>query len=112
MKWGDHEVPEWEREHLLLRDGCRDSIRNFWQKSGLSPCREFYDVAQHKCEVCGREYKRAQDLKAHKTRQRHHFEQITKVSDTAKKEAIKAKHEEAQEQLPTAKWGEEPADNC
>ena len=112
VKWGGHEVPEWEREHLLLRDGCRDSIRNFWQKSGLSPCREFYDVAQHKCEVCGREYKRAQDLKAHKTRQRHHFEQITKVSGTAKKEAIKAKHEEAQEQLPTAKWGEDPADNC
>ena len=34
------------------------------------------------------------------------------MSDTAKKEAIKAKHEEAQEQLPTAKWGEESGDNC
>ena len=65
VQWGGQEKPEWEREHLLLRDGCRDSIRDFWDKSGLSPCQEFYDVDEHKCEVCGKEFKRAQDLKVH-----------------------------------------------
>ena len=112
VKYAGYDTPEWNREHLLLRDGCRDSIRRFWDESGLSPCKEFYEVAQHKCEVCGREYKRAQDLKAHKTRQKHHVEQFTKVSGAAKKAAIAAKYEEAQELLPTAKWGEVPADNC
>ena len=65
VQWGGQEKLEWEREHLLLRDGCRDSIRDFWDKSGLSPCQEFYDVDEHKCEVCGKEFKRAQDLKVH-----------------------------------------------
>ena len=112
VKWGGYKKPEWEREHLLLRDGCRDSIRNFWDKSGLSPCKEFYEVDQHKCEVCGKEFRRAQDLKGHKTKKKHHFEQIRKVSGAAKKEAKKAKKEEAQKLLPKAFWGEEPADNC
>ena len=112
VKWGGFEEPEWEREHLLLRDGCRDSIRAFWDKSGLSPCQEFYAVEANKCEVCGKEFKRAQDLKAHKTRQRHHVHQMAKVTGTAKKAAKRIKHEEAQALLPTAMWGEVPAENC
>ena len=34
---------------------------------------EFYEIEANKCEICGNEYKRAQDLKAHKTRARHHY---------------------------------------
>ena len=34
------------------------------------------------------------------------------MSGTTKKAAIKAKYEAAQALLPTAKWGDEPADNC
>ena len=91
VKYVGYEVPEWNRnrEHLLLRDGCRDSIRNFWDRSGLSPCKEFYEVNQNKCEVCGREpgceYKRDQDLKDHNTKQKHRFKPIKKVSVATKK---------------------------
>ena len=91
VKYAGCDVPEWNREHLLLRDGCRDSIRCFWDKSGLQPTQEFYDIEEHRCEVCARVYTRAQDLKAHKTRARHHQHQIVKVSGKAKEEAIKTK---------------------
>ena len=91
VKYAGYELPEWNREHLLLRDGCRDSMRCFWDRSGLSPTQETYTVEENKCEVCGREYKRAQDLKAHKTRARHHQHQIVKTSGKAKQEAIKTK---------------------
>ena len=112
VKYAGYEAPEWSREHLLLRDGCRDSIRCFWDKSGLPPTQEFYDIDKNKCEVCGKTYKRAQDLKAHKTREKHHLHQIVQVSGKAKTEAIKTKKEEAQALLPTAKWGDVPAENC
>ena len=57
-------------------------------------------------------YSRSQDLKAHKTKKRHHYHQIIKVSGTAKKAVVHEKMEEAQDNLPTAKWGDEPAKNC
>ena len=64
------------------------------------------------CEVCGKVYKRKQDLKAHKTREKHHYHKMIKVSTQAKKEALKIKMEEAQGMLPTVKWGDKPASNC
>ena len=30
VKWKDYAEPEWEREHLLRRDGCGEMIRDFW----------------------------------------------------------------------------------
>ena len=30
VKYEGYEEPEWSREHLLLRDGCHDDIRDFW----------------------------------------------------------------------------------
>ena len=64
---------EWERENLLLRDGCQDEIRGFWVRSGLKPSKQFYpDLdGKHRCTVCGHTYKRKQDLKAHQTRKKH-----------------------------------------
>ena len=88
------------------------NFNSFWDKSGLDPTKEFFEVDLHKCEVCGGEYERAQDLKAHKTKKRHHYKKIKKPSGAAKKEAKKIKKEKAQELLPTAKWGEVQADNC
>ena len=38
VKYAGYAEPEWSRGHLLERDGCRDTIRAFWAKSGLSPC--------------------------------------------------------------------------
>ena len=114
VKYAGYSEPEWNREHLLLRDGCRDTIRSFWEKSGMSPTQEFYDVDAHKCEVCAREFKRKQDLKAHKTRAKHHYHQIQmkKLSGKAKQDAVKKKKQENQDALPKAKWGEKAADNC
>ena len=34
VKWKGYDEMEWEREHLLARDGCGDTIRAFWAKSG------------------------------------------------------------------------------
>ena len=33
VKYKGYEEPEWSREHLLLRDGCRDTIRDFWSRT-------------------------------------------------------------------------------
>ena len=56
-KYAGYDEPEWSRGHLLERDGCTDVIRSFWDKSGLSPCKEFYDIDENKCEICGKVYK-------------------------------------------------------
>ena len=111
VKYAGYPEPEWNRGHLLERDGCTDAIRAFWADSGLSPCKEYYECDEHRCDVCGRVYNREQDLKSHKTRKRHHQHQIIKVSGTAKKVATQEKLEAAQKALPLVKWGEEPAEN-
>ena len=63
-----HEKEDWEREHLLVRDDCTDSIRNFWSRTGLDPTQDFYkDVTgKDRCTVCDKTYSRVHDLKAHK----------------------------------------------
>jgi len=38
LKWKGYDDIEWEREHLLLRDGCGDMIHAFWARTGLLPC--------------------------------------------------------------------------
>ena len=63
-------------------------------------------------EICAKVFKRAQDLKAHKTRQRHHQQKFTKVTGTATKEALKMKLKTAQAELPQAFWDDTPAENC
>ena len=59
IKWTGYPEPEWERENLLLRDGCQDEIRDFWSRTGLQPSKEYYPTpdGSHKCTVCGRAYK-------------------------------------------------------
>ena len=53
VKWEGHDEPEWEREHLLVRDGCGDSIRDFWATSGKQPSKEFYEDkdGKHRCTI-------------------------------------------------------------
>ena len=84
VKWKGHENPEWERQHLLERDGCHEVIREFWAHSGLNPCEHFIQDAEdkHRCAVCCKVYKRAQDLKAHRTCTGHHKEKHTEVTKT------------------------------
>lgn len=74
VKWKGYEDPEWEKEHLLRKDGCHGMIRDFWTRSGLQPNKKFYPDpnGRHRCTICCKTYKRAQDLKAHRTRVGHH----------------------------------------
>ena len=62
VKWKWHPEPEWERQHLIEWDGCHKTIKEFWSKSGLNPCKQFYPDTdgRHRCEVCCKVYKRAQ----------------------------------------------------
>ena len=59
----------------------------------------------NRCTVCVKAFKRAQDLKAHRTREGHHEEKTHKTTATAKKDAKLAKRKRMQALLPKAKWG-------
>ena len=74
VKWKGYDEPEWERAHLLRRDGCGEAIRSFWANTDKCAAAEMHDdpEGRHRCITCGRCYKRAQDLKAHYTRNPDH----------------------------------------
>ena len=113
VKWKDHQKPEWERQHLLERDGCQEAIREFWADSGLNPCQRYYQDpdGRHRCAVCCKAYKRAQDLKTHKTRTGHHHCKTHKVTKTAVEDAILERRKEEQAAMPKVKWGEQVTTN-
>ena len=113
VKWEGYEEPEWEREHLLKRDKCHDSIRSFWATSGLKPTRDFYPDTngENRCTVCARTFARPQDLKAHRTRTGHHDHKQYMKTRTAVVDAITAKRKEQQKLLPRVKWGDKEAVN-
>ena len=91
VKWEGYTEPEWERGRLLERDGCHEAIRSFWDRTGLSPCKDFYDdpEGRNRCDVCAKVCKRPQDLKAHKTRMKHHVDDQIKITETARRDARK-----------------------
>ena len=67
---------------------------------------------KHRCTVCAKAFKRQKDLKAHRTRMKHHDEVKEKISPAAKRKAMEAKKEAMQTALPTVMWGVTPAANC
>ena len=113
VKYQGHEKPEWNREHLLKRDGCHDAIRSYWAKSGRNPSKHFYNDPNGKfrCTVCNKTFSRNQDLKAHRTRSGHHEKKNDIVTKTAVKDAVLQKRKEMQKKLPRVKWGEVEAKN-
>ena len=114
VKWKGYDTPEWEREHLLRKDGCHGIIRDFWTTSGLKPNQEFYPdpEGRHRCTICCKTYKRAQDLKAHRTREGHYDHKKHAVTKTAYKDAELQMRKEEQESLPKVKWGDLEAKNA
>ena len=42
-------------EHSLLRDGCKDSIDEFWLRTGINPAQDFFADPEGKprCWMCG-----------------------------------------------------------
>ena len=114
VKWKGHDEPEWERGHLLRRDGCDEAIRDFWSRTGLNPSKKFYPDSQqrHRCTIYNGTFSRAQDLKAHCTRMGHHECKTHKVTATAVKDAILEKRKQMQKSLPKAMWGKLAAKNA
>ena len=113
VKWAGYEEPDWQPEHLLARDGCRDSLRDFWSSTNKNPSKHFYadPSGKHRCTICCKVYKRAQDLKAHRTRTGHHDDKKDKVTQTAKIDAVTQKRKVMQNALPKVRWGEQETDN-
>ena len=116
VKWSEYEEPEWEREHLLRRDGCHEAIREFWTASGLDPTKGFHQHIDepdrpHRCTVCAKSFKRLQDLRAHCTRAGHK-EKPKQTTKTAVKDAITEKRKQQQKMLPKVRWGDTEAGNC
>ena len=114
VKWKGNRDPEWERQQLLECDGCHEVVRAFWAQSGLNPCDRFIQDTEgkHRCVVCCKVYKRAQDLKAHKTKMDHHHCQDHKVTNTAVTDAIIRKRIEEHTVMPQVKWGDEETSNA
>ena len=105
VKFKDYEQPEWEREHLLRRDGCGEMIRDFWARSNLEPNAAFYPDPEghHRCGTCGKKYKRAQDLKTHRTKTGHKYIDDIKITKTVVAAAKIKKRKEQQKLLPSVK---------
>lgn len=85
----------WMPERSLKKQGCADSIKDFWRSSNKCPSTDFIPDPEDtwRCWCCGKGYKTASSLKAHITRlhpptQWH--------GSTAAKDARKKLHEEAQ----------------
>ena len=100
VKWKGYPL-EWERGHILVRDGCTEMIKDFWSRSGLNPVKEFYPDpdGRHRCTVCCKSYKRRQALKAHRTRMRHTENKDEAVTRTAKIDAVVEKQEEGDTEI-------------
>ena len=102
-KWAGYEKEEWNRENLRLRDDSNASIRNFWTKSGLNQTKEYYpdSAGEQWCTVWCKTFKRAQDLKSHKTRMKHHErKQPVRTNTTVWLE----KRKKIQDDLPKVVW--------
>ena len=114
VKWAGYSELEWERENLLMRDGCQDVIKDFWVRSGLNPSKQYYPDpdSRHRCTVCGHTYKRKQDLKAHQTRMKHRDTDKKISSTTAVRDAKTEKRKKQQKLLPMVRWGEKDVQNC
>ena len=115
VKWERYEEPDWERERLLRKDGCHETIRSFWDRTGLSPCKDFYEDPEElhsRCDVCVKAYKRLQDLKSQMTRKRHHVDGQVKITATARRDPRIKKLEDNQNEPQHVKWVDQYVDNC
>ena len=117
VQWADHPGEDsWLPEHALLRDGCKQSIDDFWLITGKNPARDFYHDKHNKphCLICGWASKSTKFatrcLKAHITRSGHKWNK-ERVKATANRDAILKKQKDRQQALPKVKWGDKDIDN-
>ena len=107
VKWlgYDDEEDTWEPERSLSKQGCQDSIAEFWRDSGLNPGADFIPdpAGVWRCYTCGKGYKQERTLKAHITRT-HKKRQWH--GSTADKDTRVDKLKKLQQQLPRVTFDE------
>lgn len=98
VKWDNYPGEDsWDLEHMLLQDGCKPTIDEFWLRTGKNPAQDFHPDpdGKHRCWVCAwtSKSKDARYLKAHLTRTKHKW--CTKRAHlTAKKDVRRDKLKE------------------
>ena len=117
VEWRDYPGSDsWEPEHMLLEDGCKPTIDEFWLRSKRNPASAFYPEPEDRprCWVCGwtsNKSNKPRVLKCHLTRKKHWWSS-SRARLTAKKDVRRDKLEEKQKALPKIKWGKKPVKNC
>ena len=89
------ETSDQERTNIQLINTTRTQRENF-----------NFDV-----RICGKAYNNVQDLKAHRTRMKHHEEKRTKMTATTTVDAILQKRNATQDLLPKVQWEDKESDN-
>ena len=108
----------WEKEDSLLEDGCAESIKDFWDRSGQNPALDYYPDPEGepgtRCWMCGWKStanNKVLGLKTHIRRRKHRWSK-KRANLTERKDIKFDKHEALQDKLPKVKWGEQDVDNC
>ena len=69
------EEDSWVTEHSLMRDGCKESIDDFWLRTGINPSQDFFvdPEGRPRCWMCGYACKNPDPrfLKCHITTKKH-----------------------------------------
>ena len=118
VRWENYPDPEedtWETEKMLLEDGCRETIDEFWERSGICRTLDFYPdpVGLNRCWMCGWTCRKSNDhryLKTHIKRAKHKWKK-RRAHLTAKRDVKKDKLEEMQNALLHVHWGDLKIEN-
>ena len=68
VRWENYPDPNedtWETEKMLLEDGCREAIDDFWERSGICRTLDFYPDPDgiNRCWMCGWNCKKNNDVR-------------------------------------------------
>ena len=117
VHWKGHpsSADSWEKEQSLLEDGCAESIKDFWDRSGLNPALEYYpdpdqepDGTQYRCWMCGwksdkRDKRRG--LQMHIRLKKHQWAK-KRAHLTEKNDIRRDKLAEQHRKMPHVYWGD------
>ena len=113
VSWRNYPDPEddtWETEKMLLEDGCRESIDEFWERLGINRTLNFFPDpnGRNRCWMCGWICRKSNDmryLKSHITRTQHKWNK-KRAHLSAKRDVERDKLEEQQHNMPHVYLGD------
>ena len=116
VQWRGYKgADSWEPEHSLLRDGCKDSIDEFWLRTGINPAQDFYPDPENRprCVMCGWTANSMDPryVKAHQKRKGHQWNK-RRAHTTAKRDVKRNKLKQLQQQEEKVRWGSREVENC